>query len=283
MKKDLALLKNTRQLAEYREMFQDIDWEGFFEQPTVTYCQIRQKDLLNDKGAVEAGKGTFKFNDPEKMDVKELNVIVLLSSPARVWFDKIGDTMPKCKSANGFHSLDGKDCLGCVHSFWKEGKTPECRELRHLLVVDPAQKPPEPFIVVITGSGLKPWKEYYSYLRRKVQLPPYAFVTRVTNQFETVPAPYFSPVFDATAVLEKKDILQIKKQREQTMAQFANLMRTIVIRPEMETEEEEEKTIEQKLNTLLADPRFTFSERKSLIMMDIEKAYKEAQKILETK
>ena len=243
MPQEVAIPKDLqRQLANIQGIFGDEDQDGYVETPTIPYAQIAQRNKI---------VGLIKFNDG-RAPIKELNVLILFAHPCRTWFRKLGDTMPTCKSMDAITSTDGKDCLTCEHAIWKEGKSPECKEGRHLLVIDTQAEDKTPFMVSLSPSGIKPFKKYYQMMaRQKVAL--YAVITNLSTIEEKLPSAHYVPIFTIKAVLDKKAIKEVKKVREKIKKDWVIIRKTVVIPEEPEEDiQEDTAAMEKELKSLMA-------------------------------
>jgi hypothetical protein len=152
-----------------------------YEQPRekaqIVYMQIRQKDLKDDKGRILRGAGAFqigKKDDVTYEDREELLVTILGYRPGRVYFAKLGDAKPMCRtddmvrgtrareSMNG-HPVFG-ECATCWLAQWgsAENGRQACRENRRLFIVDWSNE--RPLVLTIGPSSLKVFAAYDNFV-----------------------------------------------------------------------------------------------------------------------
>ena len=263
-----------KELAKLKGVFGDKDMDGYLEPPSIPFAQIAQRNKIT---------GLIKFND-ERAPVKALNLLILFSHPCRTWFRSVGEMTPTCKSIDAITSMDGKDCLTCEHAVWRENKSPECKEGRHLLVIDTDAKDKTPFMISFSPSGIKPFKRYFQMMaRQKVAL--FAVVTNLTSQEESLPKPHYIPVLEIKKVLSKKEIDEVKKVRDKIAKDYQIIRRTIVIpeEPEEELPKENIISMEKELKSLMASLTLSEIGDVTLIVKDkgIAEGLKKARELTE--
>ena len=279
VKGDLEKLKKEGLISDDIEK----EFEGYApEKPMLTFMQIRQKPLTDEKGKIVTPAGGFKFTDG-RQDMEEVWGIILMSQAGRVYFEKPGDTQPKCKSLNGITSIYGDNCLECPHyHFKKDGSSPDCKTLRNVLfIIEKGANDYEPVIWTIGPSGLKRWREFILNCKH-AKIPPHALLVKLTTEFVKEKGEYYIPVIEVKEILSTKLMKKIKEERDKLLTFFGTTIEKSEVRVEedevveVKTEEPEKSPEEMEKEILEGLPELDIETRRRIITLlnvDIKKAY----------
>lgn len=196
---------------------EDSDYDGFPpEAPAITHILIRQKNQEDDNGEVLVKAGGFKYHGTDEKDEEELSAVMLYATIGRFYYKDqsaiSAHTPPTCRSWDGISGSSFGQCLNCEFSKWQENKPSVCKEQRRILIWNLDRK--GPFVLVIGPSGIGEWRR----LKREVdksKIPMYYIIFKIGTKFFKDPASHYKPTFLATGILEKDEILQLSKLREQ--------------------------------------------------------------------
>ena len=226
--------KKDAELEKVMQEVEDEDIEGYQKDNIIIpFASIRQKDVKEQKKVIIPA-GSIKFNDGRKDYPKISNSTILFSQIARVYFEKLGDRQPACKSFDGMYSVDGHACVKCEH--FPFGK--KCNELRNLLIYDLDEK--EFFIMTLNPSGIKAWRQIYTAVKKKEIPPPHFFIWEISTEEVQEPALHYIPVFTRMELLDKITREEIKKIRHALKDQFTmSITKTEVIVKDGEVEVEQ--------------------------------------------
>jgi len=206
-------------LERSREMLKQDDYDGPREKPSIAFYGIRQKDLKDSNGRVARHAGPFKTgktDDLEFEDRPELLLTILGYAPGRVYFEKLTDKQPTCRSDDmrlGSHERDGDrygECASCRLSKWgsAENGRQACRENRRLLAIDWSNE--RPVVLTLGPSSLKPWIRYNQHvedvargLTRDGKVPFIHHLTqvKVETEYRAEPAGHYVVVFKNPGML----------------------------------------------------------------------------------
>ena len=272
MSKELIVPQNTFAVLEtanslptidpelQKEMSKE-DGEGF-ETATgfIPIVSIRQKDLIkaDDKGKKKTifEAGGFKMYDSVSAEMNQqiadvddggLTLTFLLDRTGRVFFEKLTDDKPKCRSNDGVigNGTPGGDCAKCpLSQFHDNGTRPKCQQLINILVFDHALK--ACYLLRFGPSALKPYGSFKELIRRS-GYPVHAAVVKVTTSFVAEPAAHYIPVFEIVNSLGGEYIDIFKE-----MKQFRGSLKGVFGRT-VEVVEEEEPSNGDKPETVDTD------------------------------
>ncbi len=207
------------------------DTKGYnHEEPVLVYVKIRHKDLKGTDGrTVERTAGSFAFSD-DRPDAKSLTGAFIGSRRGRVYFEKLEDSQPTCKSIDcqsGSHLREADrygECTSCILGQFADGSTPKCREIRNLFFVEIGRndKASDGYVLTLGPSGLRPWRIHDNAvlrLARKsnpgIEAAPHHLVkVKVDTEHKDKPAPHFVPVFEIGDIAGKNLADVLRKQRE---------------------------------------------------------------------
>jgi len=212
--------------------------DGGKEAPVVHYLQVRQKDLKGERGEVVRPAGPFRTGnvvDLTHEDREELNLTVLTFRPNRVYFEKLGDLKPKCRSfdmVRGSHEREGDRygrCGDCRLSQWgsAEGGRQACRETRKIFAFDWAAE--RPAVLTLGPSSLKPWMVYNDYVDgaasalRKGGKTPYIhhlLMVKVGTEYRGEPAGHYVVKFGEPVALPADVQGKMAEFRRKAQTQF---------------------------------------------------------------
>lgn len=212
--------------------------DGGKEAPVVRYLQVRQKDLKGDDGKVVREAGPFrtgKVTDLAYEDRRDLNITVLVFRPNRVYFEKLGDAKPACRSMDmvrGSREREGNKyglCASCWLAQWgsAEGGRQACREVRKIYGFDWATE--KPVVLTLGPSSLKPWMVYNDYvdsaaapLRRNGKIPfiHHLMMVRVETEYRAEPAGHYVVKFGEPVPLPMDVQEQMARFRQMAASKF---------------------------------------------------------------
>ena len=190
------------------------------------FISIRQKDLKQGRKVV-APAGGFKYQNvdfdvPDADGEKGIVISILADQDSRVWFDKLTDKKPTCKSNNGVVGMGspGGQCLSCPLSlFSPEGDAPVCNQQINLFCFDHTITDSNPvYILNIGRSGLKSYGKFKAYLQRvtikfnnkNMTIPISFHRVLVTTEFVNEKGGYYVPVFKLIDTLELEGVKEVK-------------------------------------------------------------------------
>lgn len=215
--------------SELAEMIEDQDKAGFQKPaPRQPFAAIRQKPLLNDNGNTIHPAGGFKIKHKDHPDIPDVDgelglyVSIISDMTGRVWFEKLTDEQPKCKSIGGLVGigLPGGQCKICELSQFKpDGKRPDCAQQINLLCWDHTIK--ALYVLNLGPSGLAPYDDFKRFMEsQKVvvaginySLPVHYAIVRITATYKKDPAPHFIPRFTFLDTGETKVVSLMKSLR----------------------------------------------------------------------
>lgn len=231
MSKELVVVNNTFAIMESKNSLPVIDLalqkelsdedKSGFETASglIPIVSIRQKDLKvaegKKKGELLFPAGGFKMFDSVSSGAGQqiadadgqvgLTLTFLLDQTSRVFFEKIGDEKPRCKSNDGKTGTGnpGGNCAKCPFSQWINSEPPPCKQNINALVYDHALK--TCYIIRFVRSGLRPYGNFKEMIRRG-GFPVHATVVKVTTEFQNDKGEYFTPKFDVVNDLGGENI-----------------------------------------------------------------------------
>ncbi|MEE9568343.1 MAG: hypothetical protein V3W37_03065 [Candidatus Binatia bacterium] len=200
------------------------------EDPVLVYAKIRHKDLKGDDGKkVICPAGGFVFSDG-RPDMEVLTVAVIGARRGRVYFEGLEDTQPKCKSLDGINGTELGPCAECSFGQFLNSKSPKCKEIRNLLLVELAGEAlSDAYILTLGPSGLKPWRLHDNQVLRlarrstpKITAAPHFLLrARFTTEYRELPAAHFVPVITTEEAVSSALAEELRKQRKVTAKLFS--------------------------------------------------------------
>ena len=240
---DLAVDDGPALPADIAATIDDADLEGYEEVgDALPYVTIRQKEESDDKGKLLYRPGGFRFRDRLTNDIihdadgdKGLIVSILADKKSRVWFEKLNDAQPKCKSFDGDlgQGDPGGDCVRCPLNQWIRGERPTCAEQINLLCMDHTLM--IAYVLNLGRSGLRPYNDFKALLKRRktkvgndyYRVPIHYYCFRITTQFVKDPSPHYVPVFTIVNDLDKPAIEMMKEYRAKMDRRFIRTVETV--------------------------------------------------------
>lgn len=230
------------------------DYQGYDESGKlyIPFVSVRQKDQKDPKGKTVKEAGGFRISDPvedeDREDVESLRGTIIAWKVGRVYFKSLDSRQPECKSTDGIRGSTYGDCAGCKYNQWhsetsKPGGSPICSEVRNICFVE---QDVGAFILTFGPSGLKPFDLYDEKLKRRKPRPPHHFLlVEITLEYQTEPAPHYTPQFRLVDVLPPDQRQEIKKQREKIMDLFKTGVEKMEHKPEDYLGDDEKRKIRE--------------------------------------
>lgn len=208
------------------------------EQPVIRYMQLRQKALMGERGETVRTPGRFRIgsvSDLSYEDRDELQLTVLLFRKTRVYFQKLGDLKPTCRSMDmrfGSHAREGDrygECATCRLSQWGsgEGGRQACREQRKIFAFDWATE--KRIMLTLGPSSLKPWAIHNDYVDGAaaamksggaVPFIHHLLMVKIESEFRAEPAAHYVVKFGQVVPLPVKVQEQMIEFRKQARLTF---------------------------------------------------------------
>lgn len=241
----------AKALSKATDLITDDDFNAPKEPPPLRYLCIRQKELRGDGGKIIREPGKFRtgaIDDVTFEDREELQLSILAFVNNRVYFEKMTDREPTCKSIDMIHGsrpregnrygvcLDINGQAGCSLALWgsKIGGGQACRENRKLFAFDWGTE--KPMVLTVGVSSLSTWAKYCEYvddqarvLRRKDGSIPFThhlMMVPVTTQYKAEPAGHFIVKFGDPIALPGDIQERMAKLRKEAMAKFNTFVET---------------------------------------------------------
>lgn len=211
--KQMTVKKDSSVVAFDKNSFADAAYENLGGE------SLRLSDLDRIKIPSGGGKSFIVSSDGKEDDVKEIFGTIVMSKPARVYWEKSyeeagGGNPPDCSSDDCITGVGspGGECLKCVlGQFTKdsEGKKqkPRCAEKRMVFLKEEESLFPSLFIV--PPSALKTFRSYLVGLSKKgIKLNN--IVTKITLKSEKTPSgiAYSVPVFEIAGEVKNKEAME---------------------------------------------------------------------------
>jgi len=256
-RKDLVPVSETQKIIAKLEdvSITEEDFEGYDHSGRlfIPYFSIRQKDLKDEAGKKTVqGAGGFKIVDPvedgEKDDVEKLIGTIIAWKRGRVYFESLESKQPTCKSLDGLRGSKFGDCSTCEYNQWHSEKSrpegsPACAEVRNICFVDEKLGPG---ILTLGRSGLKPFDIYDELLKRQKPRAPHHFLlVQINTEYQTEPAPHFTPKFKLLDILPKDQRSKIKEERKLVMELFKTGVEKMDHKPEDYLGDDEKRGLEE--------------------------------------
>lgn len=253
--KSVAILNGTDKiLAKLPEKIEPEEYLGYDDSGKlyIPFVSVRQKDQKDDKGKITKEAGRFRISDPvedeEREDVGKLKGTIVAWRVGRVLFKSLDSKQPDCKSPDGIRGSAYGDCATCEFNQWhseksRPGGAPLCAEIRNVCFYDQSLGP---FILTLGRSGLRPFDLYDEKLKRRKPRPPHHFLlVEIGLEYQTEPAPHYTPKFSLLDVLPVEQRQEIKEERKKIMDLFKTGVEKMEHKPADYLGEEEKKNIQK--------------------------------------
>ena len=253
--KSVAVLNSTDKiLAKLPEKIEAEEYLGYDDSGKlyIPFVSVRQKDQKDGGGKTTREAGQFRISDPvedeEREDVEKLKGTIVAWGIGRVYFKSLEIKKPECKSPNGIQGSTYGDCATCKYNEWhgkesKPGGVPACAEIRNICFID---QNVGPFVLTLGRSGLKPFDLYDEKLKRRKPRPPHHFLlVEIGLEYQTEPAPHYTPKLVLLDVLPVEQRQEIKKQRKKIIDLFRTGVEKMEHKPEDYLGETERQNIQK--------------------------------------
>jgi hypothetical protein len=226
---------------ELTEEINKDDMKGYeSSQETLPIVSIQQKPAVDEQGRQIHEAGGFKIYDQISASnnqrianidgEKGLLITIMADQKSKVYWEKVGDEKPKCKSLDNITGLGdpGGPCDLCEFSQFTTER-PKCSQQINLLSWDHNLK--TPYVLRLGRSALTPYKLFKGTIKReyKDQAPLFAFIVAITTQFQPKPEPHYIPIFSVVGQTPLDLFRKLRDIRSESVTRFD---KTIDVEPD---------------------------------------------------
>ncbi len=220
------------------------------EEMPIAFIAVRQKDLKDERtGEIIRRAGGFRTGNATDLtfpDREELLLTILGFRPGRVYFQKLTDAQPTCRSDDMKHGsrerevLKGRTvygiCEDCFLGQWgsAEGGRQACRVNRRVFAIDWSNE--RPCIVTFSPSSLKGWKQYNQFVEDQarqlkdkdgnVPFIHHLIQVRAVPEYRAEPAGHYIIKWTNPVALPQKLQELMGKTRQESLTRFHEAARS---------------------------------------------------------
>lgn len=221
--------------ADLAEEVEDQDMTGYeSSRKTLPIVKIQQKPVTNDAGTILFEAGGFKIydriavaNDKKIANIdgkRGLFVTILGDQRSRIYWEKMGDEKPRCKSLDYITGIGdpGGLCIQCPLKDPDEKGEKKCKQQMNLLARDHNLQ--TCYVIQFTPSGLAPYdlfKGLISQQAKSKRIPLFALRVAITTKFvKAEKGDHYIPVFTMIDQTPLPLFQELRKIRAESVTKF---------------------------------------------------------------